>query len=241
MTEIEATQKKASSLSLKGGLFTLTSLILPEQAWSDLADQLDEKIKQAPHFFYHAPLILDLQLLEHEEKSINFPKLIQQLKAKHLIPIGVRNVNQQQKEEAIQAGLAVFPKDKLNAPSVTPKNKMPSARASSCQGGTRLITTPIRSGQQIYVPEGDLIVLSSVSAGAEILADGHIHVYGTLRGRALAGIKGNVHAMIFCKHLEAELVSIAGQYRLSEDLKETYWKQAVRIHLEETRLNIHLL
>ncbi len=83
-----------------------------------------------------------------------------------------------------------------------------------------------------------MIVLASVSHGAELLADGHIHVYGSMRGRALAGVMGDKEAMIFCRSLEAELVSIAGQYRLSEDLKETCWKQPACIQLQDDRLNI---
>ena len=103
---------------------------------------------------------------------------------------------------------------------------------------TKIITQPIRSGQQVYAPGGDLLILNSVSPGAELLADGHIHVMGALRGRALAGINGDPHAMIFCKSLEAELVSIAGQYQISEDLKDNLWKQPARIELIAGRLNI---
>ena len=88
------------------------------------------------------------------------------------------------------------------------------------------------------MPGGDLIVFSSVSNGAEILADGHIHVYGPLRGRALAGVLGDKDARIFCKSLEAELISIAGHYRIYEDLKDSHWKQAVCIQLQDERLNI---
>ncbi len=85
---------------------------------------------------------------------------------------------------------------------------------------TRLITTPIRSGMQVYAREADLVVLASVSPGAELLADGHIHVYGALRGRALAGVRGNKEARIFCSTLEAELISIAGYYLTKENMPE---------------------
>ena len=94
---------------------------------------------------------------------------------------------------------------------------------------TKLITHPVRSGQQIYAAGGDLVVLSSVSPGAEVLADGNIHVYGTLRGRALAGVKGNRSARIFCQRLEAELISIAGHYKISEDLRNSHWQKALRL------------
>jgi septum site-determining protein MinC len=105
----------------------------------------------------------------------------------------------------------------------------------------KLITQPVRSGQQIYARGGDLVVCAPVSPGAELLADGHIHVYGPLRGRALSGVLGNVNAYIFCQSLEAELISVAGQYRISENLKDTCWKQPAKIYLQEGHLQIQTL
>jgi len=102
----------------------------------------------------------------------------------------------------------------------------------------KLITTPIRSGQQVYAPGGDLVVLAPVSAGAEILADGNIHVYGPLRGRALAGVKGDTEARIFCQSLEAELISIAGNYKVNEDLQKEHWKEGIQARLEGDQLVI---
>lgn len=106
---------------------------------------------------------------------------------------------------------------------------------------TRVITEPVRSGQQIYARGGDLLVLAPVSHGAELLADGHIHVYGPLRGRALAGVTGDTEAHIFCQSLEAELVSIAGQYKISEDMENGAWEVAVDISLQGERLHIRAL
>jgi septum site-determining protein MinC len=102
-----------------------------------------------------------------------------------------------------------------------------------------VVTTPVRGGQQIYAPGGDLLVLAPVSAGAELLADGNIHVYAPMRGRALAGIKGNSQARIFCRMLAAELISIAGRYKVAEDLRrDPNWGEAVHIHLAGDVLNI---
>jgi septum site-determining protein MinC len=103
---------------------------------------------------------------------------------------------------------------------------------------TKIIYQPVRSGQQIYAKGGDLIILAAVSPGAEILADGNIHVYGALRGRALAGVRGDTRARIFCHSLEAELVSIAGHYKISEDLQKSGWKTASQIGLIEDKLTI---
>jgi septum site-determining protein MinC len=104
-----------------------------------------------------------------------------------------------------------------------------------------VVTQPVRSGQQIFAPEGDLIILAPVSAGAEILASGNIHVYGPLRGRALAGVHGDTSAHIFCQSMEAELVSIAGHYKISEDLQESCWKQAAHVQLRDDLLMVNLL
>lgn len=100
----------------------------------------------------------------------------------------------------------------------------------------KIINQPVRSGQQVYAPEGDLIILAPVQAGAEVLAAGNVHVYGPLRGRALAGIHGAEHARVFCQSLEAELVSIAGHYKISEDLQDNGWKTAVQIQLRDDLL-----
>ncbi len=95
-----------------------------------------------------------------------------------------------------------------------------------------VINRPVRSGQQVYAEDADLIILSQVSEGAEVLADGDIHVYGALRGRALAGVKGNAQARIFCQNLSAELVSIAGNFILNETLRKQQWQQPAHIYLD---------
>lgn len=240
-----------SAIALKGGMFTLTTIQLLDDDLQEISIALEEKIKQAPNFFQHAPIILDVTHLRSQAETIDFNMLINTLKSKQLIPIGVRCTSKPLKEIAIQAGLAIFPEEKSlqTKKRVQQDNKLQghlpaletaSRNTENASGNTntRVITQPVRSGQQIYVHGGDLIVLASVSNGAELLADGHIHIYGSMRGRALAGVMGDQDAMIFCKSLEAELVSIAGQYRLSEDLKETCWRQSACISLQDGRLNI---
>jgi septum site-determining protein MinC len=100
-----------------------------------------------------------------------------------------------------------------------------------------LITQPVRSGQRVYA-HGDLIIMATVSPGAEILAEGNIHVYGSLRGRALAGVQGNPNARIFCSDLQAELISIAGNYKVSEDLKDDSRNKPVQVYLQDHTLII---
>ena len=127
----------------------------------------------------------------------------------------------------------------------TPTEALPTADQETDTeirgSNTKLITEPVRSGQQIYARGADLIVLAPVSHGAELLADGHIHIYGPLRGRALAGVTGDETARIFCQYLEAELISIAGQYKISEDIEQSVWRMATDISLKEGHLHIQPL
>lgn len=106
---------------------------------------------------------------------------------------------------------------------------------------SKVVVHPVRSGRQIYAQGGDLIVLASISPGAELIADGHIHVYGALRGRALAGIAGNPQARIFCRSLEAELVSVAGYWRVRDDIPEELIGKPVQIYLGNEQVVIEEL
>jgi len=215
------------SFQLKGSLFTLSVLQLNHANLSLLREELGEKVRLAPKFFQYAPIVLDLGALTHYE-DLNFEAIRKTLTEFQLVPVGIRGGNKKLHHLAQEAGFAVMldpapghirtsvKKDDLKQDIQTSTQK-PELREASLEVGSRLITSPIRSGQQVYAQGGDLIIAASVSPGAELLADGNIHVYGTLRGRALAGINGNEKARIFCYELEAELVSIAGQYKVFEE------------------------
>ncbi len=244
--------KNITTIALKGGMFTLTTIQLLACDLAALSEELDDKINQAPNFFHYAPIILDLSRFNTQDNDFDLAGVIDTLRTKKLIPIGLRGANKIIKDAAMNAGLAIFPEEKVIAQKKksstsaeeetksadTSNQSIPVARAETIHSASRVITQPVRSGQQIYAQGGDLIILASVGHGAELLADGNIHVYGPMRGRALAGVMGDKEAMIFCRSLEAELVSIAGQYRLSEDLKETCWKQPACITLHDDRLQI---
>ncbi len=148
--------------------------------------------------------------------------------------MGVRNGNSQQLQQAASQGLPTLSIGKLTpteSPQKTPEKNF-----------TKLITSPIRSGMQVYAKEADLIVTAPVSAGAELLADGHIHVYGPLRGRALAGVQGNQDARIFCRALEAELISIAGYYLTKEDIEPpTVSHGMIQIYLDNEQVRIETI
>jgi septum site-determining protein MinC len=152
----------------------------------------------------------------------------------------VRGGSEEQHQQAIDLGIAVTANTEIKAelPKASkviaaPKDDDPISDEST----TVLITKPIRSGQRIY-SHGDLIVLAQVGAGAEILAEGNIHVYGTLRGRALAGVQGNVDARIFCSDLQAELISIAGHYKISDDIQGAVSNTPIQIYLQKNALVI---
>lgn len=227
------------AFKLKASLFTLTTLHLLNVDAQLVHQQLKPLVEQTPRFFQQLPIILDLFSLPTPSGLIDFPAIISCLRGYGLIPVGIRGGSAEQQTLAIQSGLAILANIKTETTDITPKTNVPTPTIHS-----KLITQPVRSGQQIYAKNSDLIIIASVSPGAELLADGNIHVYGRLKGRALAGVSGNQHAHIFCQNLDAELVAIAGNYWLSEDmqdLQQTLNKGSVQIFLENERLQIKQL
>ena len=220
----------SKAFKLKGRLYTLTVLTIVSIDNKLLVEQLNEVVRQAPKMFQQAPIVLDCTEVSH--KSFDLQECCNQLRQKGLIPIAIQGGNSYLNTLAQGLGLAV-----LNASSNhdKPLDSSTGSGAASKTKTTKTITTPVRSGQQI-VSTGDLVVTSAVSHGAELLADGHIHIYGALRGRALAGIEGNKSARIFCQSLEAELVSIAGFYRLSDAIDVI--KGPCQIFLQDDQIQI---
>ena len=163
--------------------------------------------------------------------ELDLEAIAQALQDLNMILVGVKTQNQMVKEKARQLRLAVFNQN-------TPAPDEDRTAKPEIHNKTKVIKQPVRSGQQIYAKNSDLVILSSVSQGAEIIADGHIHVYGALRGRALAGVSGDSSTYIFCQHFDAELIAIAGLYMVSEDLQKYKQKQGVKIYLHDNRLII---
>ncbi|PWV60506.1 septum site-determining protein MinC [Plasticicumulans acidivorans] len=234
---------------LKGSLFTLTVLRLHESDLAAIGAALDAKVAQAPGLFVHHPVVIDLDDLPVAAPPPDFAQLAAMLRQHGMVPVGVRHGSEAASSAAVAAGLALLPESRpamrrsdvrdeesgVAAAEVLPATVQPTAVAHN-----RIIATQVRSGQQIYAADGDLTVLGAVSAGAEVLADGSIHVYGSLKGKALAGVKGNTAARIFCHGLEAELVSVAGRYRTIEK-GDSEWEQAVQIYLAGENLIIEPL
>jgi len=169
--------------------------------------ELAAKVAQAPTFFQDTAMVLDFQAIDGQ--PVNLQELMEILHAHGINPIGVRHADIFQQTEARALGMVLFPPGRKD-----------EARTSDQRVKPKICTQPVRSGQQMYAPNGDLVVLAMVNSGAEILADGNIHCYAPLRGRALAGVKGDTDARIFTYCLEAELLSIAGFYRVIENIRE---------------------
>jgi septum site-determining protein MinC len=241
----ESTTRKPL-IELKGSSVTLPILKLLDVDAEAAAKQLARRIEQSPDFFRNAPLIIDLQAVKGG--AVNFAALLKRLGELDLRPIGVRNGDEAQHKAAQAAGLAAFGDSLKEQPlqersaAAPPRQARASARsAPPVESRAKLITQPVRSGQKVYAQGADLIVLAPVSPGAEIMADGNIHVYSALRGRALAGVKGDMESRIFCRDLHAELISIAGHYRVSENLEEDKQGKSVQIYLRGEALVIEAL
>ena len=210
---------QTQAFKLKGRLYTFTVLQVLNTDADVFAQQLADTVTRAPKLFDRAPVVLDLSAVHHLE--IDLQALFKAVRTNGMVPVAVQGGSPMQDTLAQCQGLAVLHASSTQDKPIieSPMESAPAEPTFAEPVKTKLLTTPVRSGQQVVAKGSDLIVASSVSQGAELLADGSIHIYGTLRGRALAGISGDKEARIFCQSLEAELVSIAGFYRLSDAIE----------------------
>ena len=241
MQDTEAALDSEACFKLKGSRVTMTILELYRYDYKSFNDTLSSTVSSAPDFFQQTPVILSLEKCP-ADNFIDFIELGELCREYGMIPVAVRGGSEEQLLSANVAGLPSLPPASISTRSPEPApDTAVAGREVEIEvpiSANKVITTPVRSGQQIYAPGGDLVVLAPVSAGAEILADGNIHVYAPLRGRALAGVKGDDSARIFCQSLEAELISISGNYKVNEDLQGSLWKQAIKAELEGDQLII---
>ena len=219
---------------------TVTTLVLDLHRYNPEAftRQLRDKINSAPQFFAGSALYINLGTSFTALGSEELTQLITCCRELGLQPFACKGAADELLPTLEQLGLIRLPatraRDLPLAPPVPPE-------APPASAATKVIQRPVRSGQQVYAKGGDLIVLAPVNEGAEVIADGNIHVYSTLRGRALAGVNDNPTARIFCQQLEAELVSIAGHFMLNDTLREQCWKKSAQIYLENESLKITAL
>nr|WP_207455392.1 septum site-determining protein MinC [Azospirillum sp. SYSU D00513] len=231
---------------LRGNSFTMMVLKVSDPTSPDFFPQLNVKVRQAPNFFRNAPVVVDFDELP-EDAGFDVAAFLQQVRAHHLLPMGFQGGPRPVQEAALAAGLTPMPAgraaklEQAKGPDPRAAGSAPAIAVPPPEPVLRpalLVTEPVRSGQQIYAEKTDLVITASVSPGAEVLADGNIHIYGALRGRALAGVSGETGARIFCQSLDAEVVSVAGLYRVSEDIGEDIRKKPVQIFLRDGFLHM---
>ncbi len=247
---VAATGNASSLFDLKSASLTLVSFVLKTGNIPALAQAMEAKFGDTPDFFNHDPVVIDLTPMGSLSMALDFPALIDLLQRFKLKPVAVRGGSAKQLEAAQKVGLGEAP-DSHAAPArvetkevirevvrevpvqVPVEVKVEVAVAVP----TIIIDKPLRSGQQVYAKGGDLIVMAAVNNGAEVIADGSIHIYAPLRGKAIAGAKGNLDARIFTLSLAPELISIAGTYRTTENpLPTNVAGKPAQVRLEGDRL-----
>ncbi|WP_292992332.1 septum site-determining protein MinC [Pantoea sp.] len=231
-------------IEFKGSSFTLSVVHLHHHDPAVIRKALQDKIDQAPDFLKNAPVVLNVATLSAD---VNWKQMQQAILATGLRIVGVSGCkNEALKSMISRAGLPVLAEGKearprAEAPQPAPLPEPLPVVTETVAAKTRIVNTPVRSGQQIYARDADLIITSSVSAGAELVADGNIHIYGMMRGRALAGASGDQNCQIFCTHLAAELVSIAGEYWIMDQIPQEFFGKAARLCLQDGALTIQTL
>jgi septum site-determining protein MinC len=211
------------TFEIKSATLPLVALVLKSADLDALARELEARFGDIPDFFDHDALVVDLSRLESEAQggerpAVDFPALLELLWKYRLAPVAVHGARNELAAVAKAAGLFPAPDARIGTAAAREANaevvqKVVEPEAAT---GALVIDKPLRSGQQVYARGRDLVMLAMVNPGAEVIADGHIHVYAPLRGRAIAGARGNVDARIFTLGMEPELISIAGLYRTGE-------------------------
>jgi len=267
----ESTQHASvAPFQVRGRFFTAIVLQMVRAPDAAFYEAVDTMLTQTPHFYANAPFVLDLDRTQDIGPSFDFIGLAREMRNRKITLIGVQNGTIEQNKAALHAGLITLPsgtdvlpesrkntaapkeqhKPKPDKPTDENRNhnetghKEPRIRQApvvSSTGTALLVTEPVRSGQQIFAERGDLVVVASVSPGAELIARGNIHVYGTLRGRALAGVHGDSAARIFCETLDAELIAIAGLYKLSDAIDPSLRRRRVQAFLDDGTLCVESL
>lgn len=253
--------RRSHAFEIKSAQLPLVALICRSASLADILSQLQQRLGAQADFFDHDPLLIDFgsdDALSLDPQDLG--PLLEALRGHRLKPLAFKGGTEALAQQALHQGLVrgdeatVWRAATVQDASVTaddapgadprpeappPAQPLPAATADAATGlaalpaGTRIIDKPLRSGQQVYARGGDLVVMAMVNPGAEVVADGHIHIYAPLRGKAIAGARGNAQARVFSLALEAELVSIAGVYRTSE----TPWPEAVRGRAAQVRLH----
>lgn len=235
--------RPAPALELKTTRLAGIQIILNSAEHAALETHLSTLFAATPDFFGGEAAVFECGRLPADAAPPDWAWLAQELKSRGLNPFAVQNASAELAAAATQAGLLVLndaapaaakaPPEPEAAPAPAPE-AAPQPAPPPAAVTTRVIDKPLRSGQRVYAAGGDIVVLAAVNPGAEVIADGSIHVYAPLKGRALAGARGDTSARIFTTHLEAELVSIAGVYRTFESAPDaTVARKPAQIRLAD--------
>lgn len=255
----------------KGSVLTVMVLHLRDTEPEILYPQLEEKIGRARAFFANAPMLIDLRSVDGPgQAALDLHTLVATLRDLGVVPVGLRGALPLLHKAAREAGLGLLavpgvertvaaappvepvppmaehvpveePAPAVAEPAPPAEEAAPAPPLPAPAATTVTVTQPVRSGQQVIAPHGDLVVLSSVNAGAEVFAAGSIHVYGALRGRALAGIDGDVTARVFSLQFNPELVAVAGEYLVNESLSKQILNRSVCVSLKNGALRCQAL
>lgn len=255
---------------LKIGQVGIANLRIRTLDVARLVEEMRSRVQRAPNMFGRAAVVIDFGGLSHTPDAATAQALLDGLRAAGVLPVALAYGTSETDRLAQALGLpllakfrasyergeggvaevaAAAPRREAVAPAPAPvaepakasRSPMGAAAVSPTSSVGMIQSTPVRSGQQIYADQRDLTVLTTVGAGAEVIADGSVHIYGPLRGRALAGAQGNAKARIFCREFYAELVAIAGHYKVLEDIPKDLRGKPVQVWLEDEQIKIAAL
>ena len=245
---------------LKIGQVGIANLRIRTLDVARLAEEMRDRVQRAPNLFNRAAVVIDFGGLAQIPDLATAQALLKGLRGAGVLPVALAYGSSETERLAEALGLPLLAKfraqyeradqapmataaSQQEEPAVPPTApapaRTPPAAATAATGSPGLVHSGlVRSGQQLYADNRDLTVLTGVGAGAEVIADGSVHIYGPLRGRALAGAQGNQQARIFCREFHAELVAIAGHYKVLEDIPKNLRGKAVQVWLEDEQIHI---
>lgn len=250
---------------LKIGQVGIANLRIRTLDVAKLVEEMRGRVQRAPKLFARAAVVIDFGGLTRTPDEATARALIEGLRAAGVLPVALAYGTSEIERLSEALGLPLLAKFRASyerdeqapqpdAPAPARREPEPAPKAAKSAPAPApsptpaanvapgmIQSAPVRSGQQIYAENRDLTVLTTVGAGAEVISDGSVHIYGPLRGRALAGAKGNEQARIFCREFHAELVAVAGHYKVMEEIPKELRGKAVQIWLEDQQLKIAAL
>lgn len=247
--------RRPEPFELKGTMASFTVLRLKSTDLELVEEQLRLKTAQLPSLFLDAPVLIDLAPLGDEVAALPLGEVVRLVRACQMVPVAVAHVPDQLRGAAVEAGLGIWrgPISTRVRAGAEPSSAIARTTAPDSAHGTPaptlptqhagpvVVTTPVRGGQVVYAQNNDLVILAPVNPGAQVIADGHLHVYAPMRGRGVAGAQGLPGARIFCQKLEAELLAISGAYLMADEIPASARGRAAQIYLEAGECRVQLL